>query len=166
MFSFSLRFCTAFKAYRKTKGIIKTVSPKCHTLHTVSTQNRFFWYWIWKKFVAWTCLQSVHAVFTFFMVLRWFLMWSRFGGSGPPGTDFVYFHTDAIIFLILLDAQIAISLGFYMELLHFIERHGVVIFYVCAGVDGFLLQIIAKMLQNLFWWPRSLLGLLGVGVSW
>ena len=55
------------------------------------------------------------------------------------------FYKDFIILLVLLDARLAISLGFYKEMLKFLERVGGDIFCVFAGVknneDFLLLQL-------------------------
>ena len=77
----------------------------------------------------------------------------------------MYFSKHFIISLLLLDAQIAISLGFYKELFHFLESFFGVIFNVFAGVKitlDFPLQFICQDA------PKLILGSFGPsgGVSW
>ena len=54
---------------------------------------------------------------------------------GPVCADIVTFYTDLSIFLIFWDDQIAIMLGLYRGVLHFLESLLVVIFYIFAGVE-------------------------------
>ena len=70
------------------------------------------------------------------------------GVFGTPGANFAYFYTDFTIALFCLNAQIAISLRFYTELLHFLESIWGSILYVFAGVEImtiFCYSLYAKM---------------------
>ena len=69
LLSFSLRFCSAFKTYCKTRAKIKIVVPKLYTLHTVSTHKRYFEKHFRKTLLARTRVQSVRAECTFTVVL-------------------------------------------------------------------------------------------------
>ena len=65
--------------------------------------------------------------------------------------------TDFILFLIFVETQIAISLEFYMELLHVLERLGGFLFYVFAGVEIITILcccLYAKMSSWAFWGGR------------
>ena len=63
-------------------------------------------------------------------------------------------YKEFIRYLFFLEARIAISLGFYNGLLHFLEQNIGALFYDFAGVEImklFCYSFCDKMLQNAFW---------------
>jgi hypothetical protein len=84
LLSFSLRFCSAFKTLYKTAAKSTNVHRKCYTLHTVSTNTRFFEIRFRKTLVARTRVQSVRTTCTFTAVLQRFMLRGRFCTFRPP----------------------------------------------------------------------------------
>ena len=118
----------------------------------------FYLFWIWKRIMVRTCVQSVCAECTFTLVLLCFLTKLFLDLLATRRKFCTLFYTEFIVFLLFLDAQNPRSLGCYKEILHFLQSvlGSLVYVFACVKIMTiFCYSLPFKMFQDSFGWDSG-----------